>query len=170
MLKFEKFKSSHKDMSIKEHINHYLNTAKTMKVKMTRETAKEMVNHERERIIWRNDIYEVFQYHGKLCDNMVQVPEYKGKCDWLSIKRIDKQPCNDWADFQKIKDDICGELREAIQIYPSSERLVDTANQYHLWVLPEGMAIPFGWFEGRVINDDSFDDEHLQTEQRLKYQ
>jgi len=32
------------------------------------------------------------------------------------------------------------------------------------------MAIPFGWFEGRVINDDSFDDEHLQTEQRLKYQ
>ena len=169
MLKFQKFKSSHKDMSIQEHINHYLNTAKARKQKMTRAIAKDLVNSERERIVWRNDIYEVFQYSGKLCDEMVHVEELKGKCDWLSIKRLDKTPCSDWADFQKIKNDICGELREAIQLYPSEERLVDTANQYHLIVLPEGASVPFGWFNGRVVDDESFDDEYGQSQQRLKY-
>ena len=169
MQNFQKFKSAQKDMTIKEHINHYLNTAKTLNRKMTRATAKEMVNRERERIVWRNDVYEVFQYSGKLADEMVHVEELKGKCDWLSIKRLDKKPCSDWADLQKIKNDICGKSREAIQLYPSEERLVDTANQYHLIVLPEEAFVPFGWFDGRLVNDQSFNDEHLQSEQRLKY-
>jgi len=61
-------------------------------------------------------------------------------------------------------------LREAIQLYPSEERLVDTANQYHLIVLPEKASVPFGWFNGRVVDSESFDDEYGQSQQRLKYE
>ena len=45
---------------------------------------------------------------------------------------------------------MCGEDREAIEIFPSEKRLVDTANQYHLWVLPEGENMCFGFTERLV--------------------
>jgi len=63
---------------------------------------------------------------------------------WLSIKRIDKEPVRDWRDFQTIKNMICGPEFEAIEVFPAESRLVDTANQYHLWVFNRlsGFAVP----------------------------
>ena len=52
----------------------------------------------------------------------------------LSIKRIDKRPSRDWRDFQEIKNIFCGPECNAVEVYPAESRLVDTANQYHLWV------------------------------------
>jgi len=40
---------------------------------------------------------------------------------------------------------LVSETREAIELYPSESRLMDTANQYHLFVFPENYLIPFGW-------------------------
>lgn len=66
---------------------------------------------------------------------------------WLSIKRRDKAAFHDWRELQGIKNAICGPEREAVELYPAESRLVDTANQYHLWVLPADMGFPFGyWF------------------------
>ena len=49
----------------------------------------------------------------------------------VSIKRRDKEACHDWRHFQQIKNELIGPTHEAVEIYPSEERLVDGANQYH---------------------------------------
>ena len=74
----------------------------------------------------------------------------------LSIKRKDRGACHDWRDFQRIKNEIVGPEYEAIELYPAESRVVDTANQYHLWVLyEEGKRITMGWDEGRPVTLDS---------------
>ena len=55
----------------------------------------------------------------------------------LSIKRRDKRHVHDWRDLQAIKNALVGEEYEAVEIYPAESRLVDAANQYHLWVVIE---------------------------------
>ena len=71
---------------------------------------------------------------------------------WLSIRMLNNDHLCDWREFQEIKNDLCGKEREAIEIYPSESRLVDEANTFHLWVLPEGMSSPFGWKGIRSID------------------
>ena len=73
----------------------------------------------------------------------------------LSIKRHDRGVLlgKDWRDFQRIKNELCGEDCEALEIYPAEKRLVDTANQYHLWVLPAGMLWPIGYDERLVAEE-----------------
>ena len=75
----------------------------------------------------------------------------------LSIKSKDKSPIHDWRHFQLIKNEVTtlygwgnGEECEAMEIYPAESRLVDTANQYHLWVLPEGGRVPYGFMERNI--------------------
>lgn len=77
--------------------------------------------------------------------------EWKGLV-WLSIKRRDKEAIHDWRDLQIIKNKLCGDEREAIEIYPAESRLVDSSNQFHLWVLPEGEKIPFGYGDRLVVD------------------
>jgi hypothetical protein len=74
---------------------------------------------------------------------------------WLSIKRNDRNSFHDWRELQRVKNAICGPEREAFEIYPRESRLVDTSNQYHLWVLPEGFDLPFGYAERQVCDDDT---------------
>jgi len=73
-----------------------------------------------------------------------------GEILWLSIKRLDKQPIHDWRDIQRIKNELVGKEVEAVEIYPSESRLVDSCNQYHLWCFPEGYKLPFG-YEARLV-------------------
>jgi len=70
---------------------------------------------------------------------------------WLSI-RIEngKAYMRDWKDFQAIKNDLCSPTREGFELYPSEERLHDTDNVYHMWVLPEGQRNPVGWIDRDV--------------------
>lgn len=39
-----------------------------------------------------------------------------------------------WAVKMQIKNELFGEKRAAIEVYPSQDRLVDAADTYHLWV------------------------------------
>lgn len=72
----------------------------------------------------------------------------KGVVVWhLSIKRHDREPINDWRVLQRIKSAIVGAETEAIELYPAESRVVDTANQYHLYALP-GVTIPVGFPKG----------------------
>lgn len=72
---------------------------------------------------------------------------------WLSIKRRDKEVIHDWRDLQRIKNELVGKENEAIELYPAESRLVDTANQYHLWVLRDpNQKFPIGWNE-RLVQD-----------------
>ena len=51
----------------------------------------------------------------------------------LSIRRQDREPCRDWRDFQRIKNQLCGPEWTGVELYPAESRKVDGANQYHLW-------------------------------------
>lgn len=53
-----------------------------------------------------------------------------------------------WSDKQWIKDTLFGPERVAVEVFPPVEQLVDAANMYHLWVLPEGWVLPFGLVPG----------------------
>lgn len=68
----------------------------------------------------------------------------------LSIKRHDRAPVCDWRDVQDIKNQLCGLEAEAVMLYPAQSRVVDTANQYWLYVVtkPAGFLFPFGMFAG----------------------
>lgn len=72
----------------------------------------------------------------------------------LSIKRNDRAEVMDWRDLQAIKSAICGPEAEALQLFPAESRVVDTANQYHLFALMsdngrEFPRVPFGWTTGQ---------------------
>jgi hypothetical protein len=54
-----------------------------------------------------------------------------------------------------IKNEIAGPEVEAFEIYPRESRLMDTANQYYLWVLPPGQTIPAGYFGGRATTEEA---------------
>ncbi|MDG0056956.1 hypothetical protein MMB75_25355 [Paenibacillus sp. P2(2022)] len=49
-----------------------------------------------------------------------------------------------WAEKQRIKNDLFGVESTAIEVFPAQTDLVDEANMYHFWVLPQGIKLPFG--------------------------
>jgi len=64
----------------------------------------------------------------------------KWRMAWC-VNRISMIP---WDDLQRIKNELAGEDRTAIEVFPTVSDLVDKAPMRHLWVLPSGYALPFG--------------------------
>lgn len=71
---------------------------------------------------------------------------------WLSIRHNDRRAIRDWRHFQRIKNELAGVEREAVEIYPKESSLVDEANTYHLWVLAEADVLPFGFKGERMVS------------------
>jgi hypothetical protein len=100
--------------------------------------------------LYENDIYRVQVKHS---------PPFIH----LNIRRRDKKTCNEWQDFQRIKNELVGPEHEAIQLFPAESRLVDTGNEYHLWVYVDTKArFQFGFRERFVLG------ETLQSLKRSK--
>lgn len=93
---------------------------------------------------WMNDLYVVIAK---------QLPR---GATHLSIRRQDRKPCRDWRHFQQIKNQLCGPEREGLELYPAESRLVDGANSYHLWVMPEGVKLQIGWSVRSVLKPDEY--------------
>lgn len=71
----------------------------------------------------------------------------------LDIRRNDGGPVRSWRDLQQIKNELVGTAHEAVELYPSENRLVDTANQYHLWVaMDPNYRFPFGFNQRAVLD------------------
>lgn len=92
-------------------------------------------------------VNDVFQVNVKFANKVKGIDGFV----WLSIKRIDKGWIHDWRLMQKIKNMICGNEREGCELYPAESRLVDTSNQFHIFVLPKGDLFPFGYIERKII-------------------
>ena len=90
-----------------------------------------------------NSRYQVFVYK-------VDGGPVFGDIAWLSIKTHDRQARHDWRDMQRIKNEIVGREFDAVEIYPAESKMVDAANQYHLWVFINGYKLPFGFTERMV--------------------
>lgn len=103
------------------------------------EEAKELAKGE----LWMNSTYTVDRRD-------MGADGAGGRVVWLSIKRNDREPCKDWRDFQKIKNQLCGREAEGVELYPAESRVVDTANQYHLWVFTK-QRMPLGFERGEKM-------------------
>jgi hypothetical protein len=93
--------------------------------------------------VWRNSRYQVVVRHCGREDSPAIV--------WLSIKRHDGEPARDWRDLQRLKNELVGTDVEAVELFPAESRLVDNANQSHLWCFP-GFRFPFG-FQVRLVSE-----------------
>lgn len=49
-----------------------------------------------------------------------------------------------WATKQAIKNELFGENRLAIEVFPKQKNLVDIMDVYHMWVFPKNFDLPFG--------------------------
>lgn len=49
-----------------------------------------------------------------------------------------------WAEKQMIKNELFGEDRIAIEVYPRQDMLVDVCDVYHLWVFEKNFYLPYG--------------------------
>lgn len=92
--------------------------------------------------VYKNNLYTCYLRVPKAVDGFI----------WLSIKCNSLKPAKNWQHFQQIKNDIVGEDSEAVELYPAMSRVIDTANQYHLWVLPDKKKFEFGFDEGMAFN------------------
>ncbi len=103
---------------------------------------------------WQNSRYAVFVYHYGDKPGFVH----------LSIKHQERLPLHDWRDLQRIKNELCGTASEGAELYPAEDRIVDTCNQYHLWVKRPGERFDFGYTDGRASSEDehtrAFFDRH----------
>lgn len=95
-----------------------------------------------------NPPYKVVM-NGRFIVQMFKQSTAWGECMRLMIRWNDARPIHDWQIFQRIKNDLVGEERTAVEVYPKQSNLVDVANMYWLFVLPEGFDCPFEMVEGK---------------------
>lgn len=108
---------------------------------ITIEEARDQVERLKRDEVWINNLYQVNISHPN--DEIIH----------LSIKRRDKKPLHDWRHLQMIKSILVGPENEGVELYPAESRVVDTANQYHLWVFKDpAFRLPLGYHEGRVVD------------------
>jgi hypothetical protein len=70
----------------------------------------------------------------------------------MCVRRLDGQPAKDWRHLQQIKNELIGPECEAVELFPAESRLIDTTNEYHLWVHPTpSYRFPFGFSWNRFV-------------------
>lgn len=89
------------------------------------------------RCMWRNEGLIVF-----VCDR-------PGGLVLLMVQRLDGEPGLTWELLQAVKAALGYGDCEAVELYPPAERELNVANMRHLWVLPNGLVMPFGLDKGR---------------------
>ena len=107
--------------------------------------------------VWRNAHWFVTLYRDECCLCRSELNAGTGEWPemiWLSMRRVDRTDNHDWREMQRVKNDLVGPEHEAVELYPAESRLVDTADQFHLWVMVDAtMDFPFGWIE-REVGDE----------------
>lgn len=53
-----------------------------------------------------------------------------------------------WSEKMRIKNELFGENRFAIEVFPKQKNLVDVCDVYHLWVFDKKQEMPFGIAKG----------------------
>ena len=130
---------------------------------MTRKTAKRICNENIPDAMYVNEKYVVSVFkneaHG-FGDDSVEV--------WhLSIRRQDREACHDWRDFQAIKNQVCGPEYEGLELYPAETRVLDAANQYHIYVIMhDGIRVPVGYQD---IHNNGRDDRPIGKSKQRQF-
>ncbi len=114
---------------------------------ISEEAAAAQIEQLKRQTVYMNDRYQV-----NLQRAVAPFGSHVGDVLWLSVKRRDKAPVHDWRDLQQIKNLIVGPEHEGFEVYPAESRLVDAANQYHLWVFVDPkVRLPVGFQERETM-------------------
>lgn len=97
---------------------------------------------------WANSHYLVFRREFLNEDGTVALVH-------LSMRTVENDVRHDWREMQRVKNELCGTDWEAAELYPSEDRVVDMANQWHLWAFP--FVLPFGFPAGIRSEPDDFE-------------
>lgn len=68
----------------------------------------------------------------------------------LMVQHLDGSDGITWDDLQWIKRAAGYGDREAVEVYPLDDDVVNVANMRHLWILPAGQRLPFGLDRARA--------------------
>lgn len=85
---------------------------------------------------------------------------------WLSIRTTTRDVSRDWRSYQRLKNELVGTECEAFEIYPKESRLVDGANQFHLWCLRPDLQLPTGYPSRDVLSPTELVQEGSKAVQR----
>lgn len=80
--------------------------------------------------------------------------EYKGIVH-IGYHRRDRAPIRDWRVVQRLKNELAGPEWEGVELYPAESRVVDTANEYHIYCF-DG-HIPLGFDGGERATQAQLD-------------
>lgn len=115
--------------------------------------AEESYQYQKRSEKWENSKYKVT--FDKQCDHVH--PDWpKGlKCWYISFSMKDGGHLLDWREIQEIKNQVVGEEHEAVMLFPKDSRCMDTANQFHLYIIGDkDQEFPIGWQCPKAISDD----------------
>ena len=76
----------------------------------------------------------------------------------IAVHNHNRTPHVPWRHLQQIKNEVVGPDREAVQLFPAEDRLLDTANEYWIYVYPTGDApmrkrgVKIGMDRGRTVS------------------
>ena len=78
----------------------------------------------------------------------------------LSMRTVENDTRHDWREMQRVKNAILGPDWEGVELYPAESRVVDTANQFHLWCVQ--FTFPFGFNSRLALDTDEMPLEGAQ--------
>lgn len=142
---FEKGTFNPFNLSLEERIKELKSLMKRdMGINLPYDLAKKNILEQDMHSVYLNDTYQVIVYEN---DEDIFDDDLKKDMIYLSIKRLDKKSIRSWEDLYEIKNALVpdGKQRWAVELFPPSHHLVNTSNQYHLWVYPKGYYPPFGF-------------------------
>ena len=113
---------------------------------------KRMIESTHKEEIWSNNVYEV----------NVRCMDVNAGFYHLSIKNYERSTDISWQHKQWIKNDIMGDEYEGVELFPAESRMLNTANQYHLWCAPKGV-FGMGWHDERLVSSNNPIEKGRQT-------
>lgn len=97
-----------------------------------------------DRCWYSNDGYSVMSRLIRTEWGKVEHVTIEYKTDKNNPHSMDGQRDIPWKVKQEIKNELFGENRIAIEVFPTEKNLVDVMDIYHLWVFEKGFKLPFG--------------------------
>ena len=82
---------------------------------------------------WRNSFYTVFRKE-------LEPDEGSNGPVRLDIRRNDGKAIREWKHLQRVKNEIVGAEREAVEIFPPQSMVTSMDHQHHLFVTPVGVS------------------------------
>lgn len=66
-----------------------------------------------------------------------------GTVTHVMVTNLPGTTVRDWPDLMRIKNELFGDHRTAVEVFPPRNEVVDQADMTHLWILPPEMTLPF---------------------------